>query len=82
METRDFEDRLAEITAKIYTLPTDQRDALLAKVEETRERHLAIRESTVRALSALDDWRIIQKYRIFDMEARLRESRDQMPPGA
>jgi len=74
MTEEKFEQHLQELLSKIETLPESQRAPLLEMVEETRSRHRVIREATTRALSALDDWRLILKYRIFDAEARQREA--------
>lgn len=68
-----FDSVLTELVARIDTLPADQRAALLDLVAETRQRHDRVRRSAERARAALDDWRIAQKYRIFDAECRLRE---------
>jgi hypothetical protein len=43
-------------------------------VEESRRRHAQIKDDAVRAREALDDWRLIQKYLLFDEEARQREA--------
>lgn len=77
-----FEMQLQEILARIAALPEQHRAHLMKVVEETRERHQYVRESVARARSALDDWRIMQKYRVFDLEASLREQRSgrQRPP--
>lgn len=77
-----FELQLQEILARIAALPEHHRARLMKVVEETRERHQEVRESVARARSALDDWRILQKYRIFDLEATLREQQSgrQRPP--
>ncbi len=70
-----FESQLREILTRIAALPEEQRARLMELVEETRERHQEIRRRVARAYSALDDWRILQKYRVFDLEASLRERR-------
>lgn len=77
-----FELQLQEILARIAALPEHHRTHLMKVVEETRERHRDVRESVARARDALDDWRILQKYRIFDLEATLRERQSgrQRPP--
>jgi hypothetical protein len=75
MEEQAFEAQLREIIAKINTLPEPQRAPLMALVEEARQRHAQIKDATARAREALDDWRLIQKYILFDHEARQREAR-------
>ncbi len=75
-----FETQLREISESIEALPEDRRGALLALLEETRHRHQLIRQATEHARHALDDWRLIQKYLIFDHEARQRENRAKTDP--
>ena len=75
MTEQQYDTKVREILAKIKGLPEAQRLAILALAEDTRKRHLDIQAATARACAALDDWRLVQKYRIFDAEARLREVR-------
>ena len=75
MGDQTFEAHIREIIAKINTLPEPHRGPLMALVEETRRRHTQIKDEAVRAREALDDWRLIQKYLLFDEEARQREAR-------
>lgn len=65
---------IQETMATIQTLPAERRIPLLKLVAETRERHEQIREYAKRAQEAVDDWRLIQKYMIFDAEASAREA--------
>ncbi len=76
MPADPFDSVLTELVARIDTLPADQREAVLDLLAETRQRHDQIRRCAERARAALDDWRIAQKYRIFDAECRLRERAD------
>ena len=73
MDQKLFDKRVQELTAVISTLPADKREALLQMVEETRQRQQDTTANLERARDALDDWRVIQKYRIFDAEASFRE---------
>ena len=73
MTQEQFEDRLADIVAKIETLPEPQRSSLQQVVEQTRSRHAEIADALNRARNALDDWRVMQKYLVFDAECRRRE---------
>ena len=77
MTDQEFNAEMDRIMAKIGNLPAAQREAVYAMVNDTRKRHAEIREATARACAALDDWRLVQKYRIFDAEARRREARAQ-----
>ncbi len=81
MADQDFEAQLREVLARINTLPESQRGPLMALVAETRRRHATIRDATARAREALDDWRLILKYLLFDEEARRREAQAK-PDGA
>ncbi|MCP4249765.1 MAG: hypothetical protein GY778_22205 [bacterium] len=73
MSADPFDSVLNDLVARIDTLPAAQREPLLDLVAETRQRHDQIRRSTERAQADLDDWRIAQKYQIFDAECRERE---------
>ena len=75
MTDETLEARLCEINSKIETLPQSQRDHLMQMVEETRQRHNDIKDGIGQARDALDDWRLQMKYRVFDMEASVRENR-------
>lgn len=75
-----FETQLREISKSIEALPEGQRGAMLALLEETRHRQQLIQQATDHARHALDDWRLIQKYLIFDHEARQRENRAKTDP--
>ena len=73
MDQKLFEKRVEELTAMISSLPADRQEALMQMIAETRQRQQDTTANLERARNALDDWRIIQKYRIFDAEAALRE---------
>ncbi len=68
--------RLREYERIIDSLPADQQARLRDLLEETKERHVQIGASIARAMAAVDDWRLAQKYRLFDHEARVREADD------
>lgn len=74
MTDQEFNEEMDRILAKIGDLPAAQREAVYATVNDTRKRHAEIQEATARTYAALDDWRLIQKYRIFDAEAQRREA--------
>ena len=74
MFTEEFEAHLKKALEAIDMLPEQQRAPLQEMVEETRRRHQQIGVSIAAAREALDDWRLIQKYLLFDAEARAREA--------
>lgn len=80
MQNDFLETQLRELSDRIEALPEDRRGALLALLEETRHRQQLIRQATEHAGHALDDWRLIQKYLIFDHEARQREAGEKKNP--
>ncbi len=63
------------ITAVVDALPESQRASLQTLIEETRHRHASIKEASCKARDAIDDWRLMCKYIIFDLEASLREAK-------
>jgi hypothetical protein len=74
MTREAFEAQVEKTLATIAVLPEERRAPLLALVDEARRRHAEIAADVGRAREALDDWRIIAKYRVFDAEATARES--------
>ena len=76
----EFEAHIQETLSAIAALPEPQRSQLLTLVDETRERYRQTQESARRARSSLDDWRLLQKYLLFDSEARRREAQAEQPP--
>ena len=74
MYDRQFEETVRRSALVAASLPTPQREQLLALIEETRRRHGEVRTWVARARAALDDWRLVQKYLVFDREARQREA--------
>lgn len=77
MAGEDYTRRLQEYERIIESLPEDQQARLRGLLEETKQRHVQIGVSVGRALRALDDWRLEQKYQLFDREARFREAREE-----
>jgi hypothetical protein len=73
MRSEDFDAAMERCITEINKLPDSQRERLLELVHATRERQQMLDRSLREALDALDDWRICQKYFLFDMEARQRE---------
>ncbi len=77
MTDETFLTRLAELNAKIETLPEANRAPLVALVEETRRRHEELKRSFAHIHDALGEWRLGMKYVLFDYEATRRE-RDEL----
>lgn len=73
MTDDQFEQALQRCLEALNGLPEPKREELKKLVEETRRRHDQIIQSLQSALHSLDDWRLAQKYRLFDQEARRRE---------
>ncbi|HNQ24038.1 MAG TPA: hypothetical protein PKK06_13200 [Phycisphaerae bacterium] len=81
MTLEQFNTQVQELVAVIRTLPTDEQAELMALVEETLQRQAATSADLARARNALDDWRLLQKYLVFDAEATLREARARQERG-
>lgn len=76
MTDEAFRNKLNEAMQKIAELPEDRRAPLVAMIEETRQRHGELKQSFARISSAMDEWRLLIKYLIFDREATHREVAD------
>jgi len=74
MTDNTFEAQLQKVSEVIDTLPESQRESLRKMMEETRRRHSDIKGAATRAREVIDNWRLMCKYLIFDIEARLREA--------
>lgn len=74
MTDNTFEAQLQKVSEVIDTLPESQRESLRKMLEETHRRHSDIKGAATRAREAIDNWRLMCKYLIFDLEARLREA--------
>ena len=81
MLDQDFQTTLRKYVETIATLPEEQRQRLMNLVNETRERQETIVRLQREALSTIDDWRITEKYRVFDLECRERELQAQAEIG-
>ena len=73
MSNEQFEEAMQRAMAAMESLPVDQREKLMVVVEETRRRHEHIQQSALKASEAIDEWRVIHKYMVFDREAQARE---------
>ena len=74
MKEDQFEQALQRSLKALDELPEPKKEELKKLIEETRKRHGQIKVSLKEALAAVDDWRLIQKYYLFDHEARDREN--------
>lgn len=74
MTESSFQQKIAELAAKIDAMPEPHRAQLKKMVERTQRRFESIKENCARSREALDDWRLAMKYLIFDSEAQARES--------
>lgn len=81
MLDQDFQATLRKYIESIATLSEEQNRRLMDLAEETRRRHETIVRLQRETLSALDDWHITEKYRLFDLECREREMQAQAEPG-
>lgn len=80
MQEDQFEEALKRCLKAMDELPEPKKKELKKLVEETRLRHDHIQQSLSKALTALDDWRVYQKYRLFDREAKNREDQNNPQP--
>ena len=73
MNDHVFEARISETRQQIKALPVQQRDAVMAVLEDTLRRHAQIQHHVDRLRDLLADWRVRIKYLRFDLEATRRE---------
>jgi hypothetical protein len=76
MNDEIFYKKLEEARTKIDALPEEDRVRLTALLDETQDRHKSIKKSMDRLRHALDDWRVHNKYLMFDLEATKREVKE------
>ena len=74
MGDKRLEEAVRQCQELMQTLPEEKRKQLESLLEKTRHRHHKNKLAFQRAMDELDDWRLLQKYRVFDREARLREA--------
>jgi len=82
MKAEEFDAALERCIRAINDLPEGKRSQLMELVNETRDHQQTVDVSLREALDAIDDWRLYQKYMLFDMEARQRELADNIPEDA
>ena len=73
MEDARLEEAIRRCKSVMESLPAAKREELAALLEQTRRRHEEIKQCHDDTMDALSDWRIVQKYLLFDREARRRE---------
>ena len=74
MNDETFYKKLEEARSRIDALPEEDRARLSALLDETKDRHHQIKSSMQRLRHALDDWRVHNRYLMFDLEATKREA--------
>ena len=77
MTSEEFEAAVEGCAPLLEDLPSERREDLSELIEETRRRFEEVTQSIGRAREALDDWRLVQKYLLFDREASQREAQEQ-----
>ena len=73
MNDETFYEKLEEARTKIDALPEEDRTRLSTLLDETKDRHSQIKSGMQRLRHALDDWRVHNRYLVFDLEATKRE---------
>ena len=73
MDDARLEAAIRRCKSVMESLPEAKREELAALLEQTRQRHEELKQSREDTMDALSDWRILQKYLLFDREARRRE---------
>ncbi len=74
MTNEEFEAKLLELHDTIQSLPEPQRARLFDLLKETRQRYVRTVQALTEARNAVDDWRLLAKYQVFNSEATLREA--------
>ncbi len=75
MGDKRLEEAVRQCQELMQTLPEEKRKELESLLDETRHRQHKNKLAFQLAMDTLDDWRLLQKYRVFDREARLREAK-------
>ena len=68
MSEGTFRAKLAGLVLAINALPPGQRTLLIRLVEETKQRHYALKRDFARLGHAVDDGRLTMKYLFYDLE--------------
>ena len=72
MDDERLDEAVRRCKSVMEVLPLAERENLSAFLEKTRQRNEKIKRCYRDAMDALGDWRILQKYMLFDREARCR----------
>jgi len=75
VKDQEFNERLAELMARIEHLPQGERERIEQLARETRRRHERMRETVGQLQESLDYLRLSVKYLVFDLEATRRENK-------
>ena len=84
MSVETFQARLAELRAKMRGLSAEQQAAIEGMFEEAGRRFQALKHNRARQQAAIEDWRLIVNYVLFDLEiakAELARSRPRRENG-
>ncbi len=73
MDENEFNRKLRELIDEIASLPIDKQRQLAPLVEETKQRHIDVKEDVNKINKSIADLRICIKYLLFDLEATKRE---------
>jgi hypothetical protein len=74
MDEQDFQHRLSDLIAQIGTMPSPEREQLLALADDARDRHQRMKKTVGELQESLDYLRLSIKYLVFDLEATRREN--------
>ncbi|MFZ4574505.1 MAG: transcriptional regulator [Phycisphaerales bacterium] len=74
MNEMEFQSKLGDLIKQIGSLPESQRGELEALAEQTRERHVKMKQTIADLQESLDYLRLSIKYLVFDLEATRREN--------
>lgn len=73
MKDEVFNARLTEARQRIESLPDEKRAPLMNLLQETKNRHHELKQSFSKVHEAVDEWRLMMKYLVFDRDALKRE---------
>jgi hypothetical protein len=68
MSDKTFQARLAELREKMRGLSAEQQAAIEEMFEEAGRRFQALKHNRAKQQAAMEDWRVIVNYVLFDLE--------------
>ncbi len=74
MDEANFESKLNDLAKEIDSVPTPQRDQLIALIKQAGKHHKQLKQSVDSLQESLDYLRVSVKYLVFDLEATRREN--------